>query len=46
MLAKSHRTWTEIDSDASDEEIDEVLRIAESRCPVADKLHNPTPLTL
>jgi uncharacterized OsmC-like protein len=36
----------EVDSDASAEEIDEVLRIAESRCPVADNLNNPTPLTL
>lgn len=36
----------EVDSDASAEEIDEILRIAETRCPVADNLSNPTPLTL
>jgi len=36
----------EVDSDASAQEIDEVLRIAESRCPVADNLNNATPVTL
>lgn len=36
----------EIDSDASAEEIDEILRIAEKRCPVKDNLNNPTPITL
>jgi uncharacterized OsmC-like protein len=36
----------EVDSDASAEQVDEVLRIAESRCPVADNLNNATPLTL
>jgi uncharacterized OsmC-like protein len=36
----------EVDSDASAEEIDEILRIVETRCPVADNLHNPTPLSL
>lgn len=36
----------EVDSDASPEQIDEILRIAESRCPVADSLNNPTPVTL
>ncbi|MGV8979376.1 MAG: OsmC family protein [Cellulomonas sp.] len=36
----------EVDSDASAEEIDEVLRIAETRCPVADNLNSATPVTL
>lgn len=36
----------EIDSDATAEEIDEILRIAEARCPVKDNLNNPTPMTL
>ena len=36
----------EVDSDASAEQIDEILRIAETRCPVADNLNNPTPVTL
>ena len=36
----------EIDSDATDEEIDELLRIAETRCPVADNLGNATPISL
>jgi len=36
----------EVDSDASAEEIDEILRIAETRCPVKDNLNNPTPMTL
>lgn len=36
----------EVDSDASAEEIDEILRIVETRCPVADNLNNQTPLTL
>jgi len=36
----------EVDSDASAEQIDEILRIAETRCPVADSLNNPTPVTL
>lgn len=36
----------EVDSDASAEEIDEILRIAEARCPVADNLNYSTPLTL
>ena len=36
----------EVDSDASAEEIDEILRIAEARCPVADNLSYSTPLTL
>ena len=36
----------EIDSDASAEEINEILRIAETRCPVKDNLNNPTPMTL
>ena len=35
-----------VDSDADDAEIDEILRIAESRCPVADNLMSPTPVTL
>jgi uncharacterized OsmC-like protein len=35
----------EVDSDASAEEIDEILRIVETRCPVADNLNNQTPLT-
>jgi len=37
---------TEIDSDASDEEIDAILAIAETRCPVADNLGAPTPVSL
>lgn len=36
----------EVDSDASDEEVDEILRIAETRCPVADNLLSPTPVSL
>jgi len=36
----------EVDSPASAEEIDALLRIAETRCPVADNLGNPTPVTL
>ena len=36
----------EVDSPASAEEIDELLRVAETRCPVADNLGNPTPVTL
>lgn len=36
----------EVDSDASAQEIDEILRIAETRCPVNDNLCNPTPMTL
>ena len=36
----------EVDSDASAEQIDEILRIAETRCPVADSLNSPTPVTL
>lgn len=36
----------EVDSPASPEEIDELLAIAETRCPVADNLGNPTPVTL
>ncbi|WP_372592987.1 OsmC family protein [Actinotalea sp.] len=36
----------EVDSPASDEEIDEILAIAESRCPVADNLGATTPVLL
>ena len=36
----------EIDSDASADEITEILRIAETRCPVNDNLNNRTPMTL
>ena len=35
-----------IDADASEEEIAEVVRIAETRCPVSDNLSNPTPITV
>ena len=36
----------EVDSDSSAEQIDEVLRIAEGRCPVSDNLSNVTPVFL
>ncbi len=36
----------EVDSPASDEEIDEILAIAETRCPVADNLGATTPVLL
>jgi len=36
----------EVDSDADNDEVDEILRIAETRCPVADNLLSPTPVTL
>ena len=35
-----------IDADASEEEIAEIVRIAETRCPVSDNLSNPTPITV
>ncbi len=35
-----------IDADASEEEIAEVVRIAETRCPVSDNLTNSTPITV
>ena len=36
----------EIDSDASSEELDDLIREAEGRCPVNDTLSNPTPIRL
>ena len=36
----------EVYSDSSAEQIDEVLRIAERRCPVSDNLSNVTPVLL
>lgn len=35
-----------IDADASDEEVAEIVRIAETRCPVSDNLKNPTPVSV
>lgn len=40
------RLTADVDSDAGAEEIDEILRIAESRCPVADNLGGTTPVQL
>ncbi|MGV8885609.1 MAG: OsmC family protein [Microbacteriaceae bacterium] len=36
----------EIDADADASELDEILRLAESRCPVSDNLSHETPLTI
>jgi uncharacterized OsmC-like protein len=36
----------DIDSDASPAELDEVLRLAEKRCPVSDNLSHETPVSL
>lgn len=36
----------DIDSDSSEAELDEVLRLAALRCPVSDNLSNATPVTV
>lgn len=36
----------EVDSDATAEELEEVLRIAETRCPVFDNLNSATPVAV
>jgi uncharacterized OsmC-like protein len=36
----------EVDSDAPESEIEKILQIAESRCPVADTIGHTTPVTL
>ena len=40
------RLVAEVDSPAERAEIEEILRIAETRCPVADNLGAPTPVVL
>lgn len=40
------RVTAEVDAEASVEEVEEILRIAESRCPVADNLGAATPVEL
>src|SRR5699024_12846418 len=36
----------DIDSDASSEELEEIIRVAEERCPVSDNLSHPTPVRI
>jgi hypothetical protein len=36
----------DIDSDASVEELEEMLQLVELRCPVSDNLSHPTPLVI
>jgi len=43
-LARDRRDW--LAAARCWQEIDEILRIAETRCPVKDNLNNQTPITL
>lgn len=36
----------DIDSDASSEELEEIIHVAEERCPVSDNLSHPTPVRI